>query len=61
MMSDSIKSPCLKKCSLNRQNICLTCYRTLEEIMVWSSADDETKKRILASVEQRKGWTLKKE
>ncbi|MFO0754552.1 MAG: DUF1289 domain-containing protein [Thermodesulfovibrionales bacterium] len=60
-MSDGIKSPCLKKCSLNRQNICPTCYRTLEEIMVWSAADDEQKKRILAAVEQRKARHAQKE
>ncbi|MBZ0155486.1 MAG: DUF1289 domain-containing protein [Alphaproteobacteria bacterium] len=60
-MSDSIKSPCLKRCSLNKQNICPECHRTMDEIMAWATADNETKKRILAAVEQRKGRGSKRE
>jgi predicted Fe-S protein YdhL (DUF1289 family) len=34
--------------------LCKGCYRTLEEIMLWSTAPYEEKKKILELVEYRK-------
>jgi predicted Fe-S protein YdhL (DUF1289 family) len=39
-------------------NVCIGCYRTLDEIARWSSASDDAKKQILKEIEVRK-QTLK--
>ena len=33
--------------------LCEGCYRTLDEIRQWSSADDQTKRTIWTQIEQR--------
>ena len=51
---EEIKSPCIKKCALNEENICTGCFRTIQEIITWSSADDRTKREIIALSEKRR-------
>lgn len=34
--------------------LCVGCYRTLDEIVRWSSASDDDKREILAAVAQRR-------
>ncbi len=50
-----VKSPCRKKCSLDRNNICPECFRSIEEIVSWPDADNGMKRRILEAVKQRRG------
>ena len=55
-MSDSgltVKSPCIEVCSLNDQDLCISCYRTANEIIEWFSASDERKREILVAVGER--------
>lgn len=49
-----ITSPCVRKCCLNEQDICLGCYRSLNEIIDWAAADSVTRQRYLANAAQRK-------
>jgi hypothetical protein len=49
-----IKSPCIKKCALNEENICTGCFRTIQEIIGWPGADDETKRNIAVLIRKRK-------
>lgn len=49
-----IESPCVRKCCLNDENICLGCFRSLDEICDWSGADAARREQILASAEQRR-------
>lgn len=51
---DNISSPCVKNCCLNEQDICLGCYRTLDEILSWYKAKPDEKIQILKNCEQRK-------
>lgn len=53
-MSDAVPSPCVKKCSLNSQRLCTGCGRRLDEIIVWESADDETRAKIVRAAARRK-------
>ena len=49
-----IPSPCINICKMDAENgLCLGCFRTLDEITVWSRTDDSTRARILAAVAQR--------
>lgn len=49
-----IKSPCIRNCCLNEQDICLGCFRSLEEIKSWTLVDNTEKLRMLANAQIRK-------
>jgi predicted Fe-S protein YdhL (DUF1289 family) len=34
--------------------LCVGCLRSIDEIMVWGTASDELKRRILEAVDQRR-------
>ncbi|UJF20630.1 DUF1289 domain-containing protein [Shewanella sp. OMA3-2] len=38
-----VESPCIRQCSLDEQDICLGCHRTLDEILEWHSMDNAQK------------------
>lgn len=50
----SLESPCIRNCCLDEQDICLGCYRSIQEITGWSQATDIKKQDILARCAQRK-------
>lgn len=50
-----VKSPCVKKCSLDKERVCPECLRTIDEIISWPGADDETRKKILQAAKLRRG------
>jgi uncharacterized protein len=39
--------------------LCSGCWRTIEEIIAWSSLDDEAKKKVWTLIEIRKSNTEK--
>lgn len=46
-----VKSPCQNKCKLdNRQEYCVTCFRTVQEIKNWSKLRDPEKWWILDDI-----------
>jgi hypothetical protein len=49
-----VSSPCVKKCSLDRNKICPECYRSIEEIVSWRDADDSMKRKILEAAKLRR-------
>jgi predicted Fe-S protein YdhL (DUF1289 family) len=51
---DEVKSPCIKKCSLDQNKICPECFRSIDEIISWRDADDSMKRRILEAVKLRR-------
>ena len=46
-----INSPCVRNCCLNEQDICLGCFRSLDEIKLWGRSDTSStqKNQILAN------------
>ena len=41
-------SPCKKICSVDKKlRLCVGCYRTLNEIILWTKLDDQKKKNII--------------
>jgi len=52
--ADEVRSPCRKKCSLNKNRICPECFRSIDEIVSWPDADNATKRKILEAVELRR-------
>jgi len=56
----NIISPCVRNCCLNDQDICLGCFRSLEEIRHWNASSDEAKIKVLALTQARqKTYKLK--
>lgn len=53
-MSDRIKSPCIKVCKYDEDNICMGCYRTMDEITGWLFMSEEQKIKSLSEAKERK-------
>jgi len=49
-----VESPCRRACTLDGNDICLGCGRTLGEITGWSAASDEERRRILTAAAERR-------
>ncbi len=51
-----VASPCIDVCKMSEdREVCIGCFRTLEEIVRWSKAGDDEKRVILAAVARRRG------
>jgi predicted Fe-S protein YdhL (DUF1289 family) len=51
---ENIPSPCISVCRMRElTGLCEGCYRTLDEIRDWSSADDPAKRTIWRRIAQR--------
>ena len=42
-----VASPCIRHCTLDDEDICLGCFRSIDEICAWGGADDDERRRIL--------------
>ena len=52
--AENVPSPCISVCRMNQESLlCEGCYRTLDEIRLWSAADDAAKRVVWAQIEQR--------
>ncbi|QBG36919.1 DUF1289 domain-containing protein [Litorilituus sediminis] len=49
-----VPSPCVRNCCLNESDICLGCFRSLDEIIAWGSASIADKQATLAAANARK-------
>ncbi|WP_072343052.1 MULTISPECIES: DUF1289 domain-containing protein [unclassified Pseudomonas] len=52
-VSPSVPSPCTGVCKLDEQKVCLGCFRHVEDIREWRSADDERRRVICAEAAKR--------
>jgi uncharacterized protein len=51
----SVPSPCINVCRMNPSSgWCEGCYRTLDEIVQWATADELYKQRVWAELVQRR-------
>ncbi|MDX1341774.1 MAG: DUF1289 domain-containing protein [Reinekea sp.] len=48
-----IESPCIRHCTLNDQDTCVGCGRSLEEIKRWSTVSCDEQVDILARAKER--------
>ncbi len=55
-----VASPCIRKCCLNEHDICLGCFRSLDEIKLWTQVNDQQRRHFLIAAEQRKQIIIKK-
>lgn len=54
-LTTAVPSPCVNVCQMNRRTgLCDGCYRTLDEIGVWSRLDDEAKRAVVVQLAERR-------
>jgi predicted Fe-S protein YdhL (DUF1289 family) len=53
-ISDAVPSPCVSLCKLNDERVCVGCFRHVEDIREWRSADDDRRRDIRERAEQRR-------
>jgi len=53
-ISPAVASPCISTCRLDEQKVCLGCFRHVEDIREWRSADDERRRQICAGAQKRR-------
>jgi len=51
-MSNEILSPCVSICTME-DDVCIGCFRTLEEIAKWSDETDVWRSRVIESLAKR--------
>ncbi|EQA44269.1 PF06945 family protein [Leptospira broomii serovar Hurstbridge str. 5399] len=50
-----VRSPCIKLCQMDPMTgLCEGCFRTLQEIGMWTSYSEEERKRIRIELQKRK-------
>ncbi len=52
--ASQVESPCVKVCTLNDEQICMGCGRTVAEIAIWSQADDYLRRDIVVAARRRR-------
>lgn len=40
-------SPCIRKCTLDRDDVCVGCFRNIDEICAWAGAGNTQRQEIL--------------
>ncbi|GMQ89521.1 MAG: hypothetical protein BMS9Abin09_1017 [Gammaproteobacteria bacterium] len=52
--ASSVPSPCIRNCCLDEDDVCLGCFRSLDEVIAWGNTDNGEKRRILSHAARRK-------
>lgn len=42
-----VESPCIRNCCLDEQDICLGCFRKIDEIVGWQNKPEQEKRDII--------------
>ena len=52
---NEVQSPCVNICVMHRESgLCTGCLRTIDEILKWSSLDDNARRQVIVEIEGRK-------
>lgn len=52
--ADAMASPCVRNCCLDQNDVCMGCFRTLDEIVGWGSKANAQKAEILINCAERR-------
>lgn len=58
--SGVVESPCIRNCCLDGDDVCVGCFRSLEEIVGWSAAGSEERTAILRRCDERRAECQRK-
>ena len=51
---EEVKSPCIKVCQHDSNDVCFGCRRTKEEIRKWNSYTNEEKAEVIKKTSERR-------
>ena len=54
-----VASPCIRKCTLDRDDVCVGCFRSIDEICAWAGASNTQRQEILELAIGRREWKAK--
>jgi uncharacterized protein len=58
---DEVESPCIKLCVVHPEaRICIGCYRTIDEISIWSRLTHEARADLMAELPNRASQLTKR-
>ena len=57
----TVKSPCVRNCCLDLDDICLGCFRHLDEITGWQAFSNEEKNAVVLHCQKRRILASKNE
>jgi len=50
----NVESPCVRNCCLDDKDMCLGCFRMLDEILIWGTASSQQQLDIVKAIAARK-------
>ncbi len=50
---DPVESPCIRLCTLDDDDVCIGCFRSMAEICAWGTASNNERQQILIACELR--------
>jgi len=57
--NSAVKSPCVRNCCLDKNDICMGCFRSLDEITQWAVVDEDTRLQYVNNSNGRKNQAIK--
>lgn len=54
-----VESPCIRKCTLDDDDICVGCFRSIDEICAWGGASNLQRREILECARERSAGKVK--
>lgn len=58
-VSPAVPSPCTNVCRLDEEKVCKGCFRHVEDIREWRSADDERRRVICTQAHNRRAHAVR--
>jgi uncharacterized protein len=52
--NEPVASPCIRLCTLDDEDVCLGCFRSMAEICAWSRASNDERGQIVVTSELRR-------
>lgn len=52
-MTERVASPCISVCALDKDDVCMGCSRTGQEIMNWGKMSNDERREVLKKVAER--------
>jgi predicted Fe-S protein YdhL (DUF1289 family) len=49
-----VESPCVRKCTLDGDDVCVGCFRNIDEICAWGGASNTRRREILLQAAARR-------
>ncbi len=53
-INQRVASPCIGKCTLDDDDVCVGCFRNIDEICAWGAASDRERERIVKQARARR-------